>query len=84
MNIPLVINLKIDDILEKYFNLQLIKHNEVRHMFKLEYNITEINFYLYLFNYQIYNDEKMEHLKKYCLITKKLNFIYFHIIYELL
>ena len=27
-------------------------------MFKLDYNITKINFYLYLFNYQIYNDEK--------------------------
>ena len=46
-------------------------------MFKLDCNITKINFYLYLFNYQIYNDEKMEYLKKYCLIIKKLNLIYF-------
>ena len=28
-------------------------------MFKLDYNITKINFYLYLFNYEIYNDEKL-------------------------
>ena len=33
-------------------------------MFKLEYNITEINFYLYLLNNEIYDDEKMEYLKK--------------------
>ena len=52
-------------------------------MFKLEYNITKINFYLYLFNYQTYNDEKMEYLKKYCLIIEKSNLIYFHIIYKL-
>ena len=53
-------------------------------MFKLDYNITKINFYLYLFNNEIYNDDIMEYLKKYYLITKKLNLIYFHIIYELL
>ena len=77
INIQLVINLKIDDILEKDFNIHLKKHNEVRHMFKLDYNITKINFYLYLYNNEIYNDEKMEYLKKYCLIIKKLNLIYF-------
>ena len=77
INIPLVINLKIDDVLETDFNIHLKKHNEVRHMFKLDYNITKINFYLYLFNDEIYNDEKMEYLKKYCLIIKKLNLIYF-------
>ena len=77
INILLIINLKIDDVLEKNFNIHLKKHNEVQHMFKLHYNITKINFYLYLFNYQIYNDEKMEYLKKYCLIIKKLNLIYF-------
>ena len=53
-------------------------------MFKLDYNITKINFYLYLYNNEICNDDKMEYLKKYYLITKKLNLIYFHIIYELL
>ena len=29
INIPLVINLKIDDVLEKNFNIRLKKHNEV-------------------------------------------------------
>ena len=58
INIPLVINLKIDDVLEKDFNIHLKKHNEVRHMFILDYNITKIKFYLYLFNNEIYSDEK--------------------------
>ena len=58
IDIPLVINLKIDDVLEKDFNIHLKKHNEVRHMFKLEYNITEVKFYLYLYNNEKYNDEK--------------------------
>ena len=45
INIPLIINLKIDDVLEKNFNINLKKHNEVRHMFRLDYNITKINFF---------------------------------------
>ena len=45
INIPLLINLKIDDVLEKDFNIHLKKHNKVRHVFKLDYNITKINFY---------------------------------------
>ena len=53
-------------------------------MFKLDYNITKINFYLYLLNYQVYNDEKMEYLKKILFNNRKLNLLYFHIIYELL
>ena len=44
-------------------------------MFKLDYNITKINFYLY--NNEIYNDEKMEHLKKILFNNKKLNLVYF-------
>ena len=83
ISIPLVINLKIDDVLEKDFNIHLKKHNEIRHMFKLDYNITKINFYLYLSNNEKHNVEKMEYLKKIVLI-KKFNLIYFHIIYELL
>ena len=58
INIPLVINLKIDNILEKDFHINLKKHNKVRHMFKLDYDITKINFYLYLFNNEIYDDKK--------------------------
>ena len=84
INIPLVINLKIDDVLEKDFNIHLKEYNKIRHIFKLDYNITKINFYLYLYNNEIYNGEKMEYLKKNYLIIKKLNLIYFHIIYELL
>ena len=84
IDIPLVINLKIDNVLEKDFNIHLKKHNKVRHVFKLEYNITEIKFYLYLYNNEIYNDEKMEYLKKILFNNKKLNLIYFLLIYELL
>ena len=74
INIPLVINLKIDDVLEKDFNIHLKKHNEVRHMFKLDYNITKINFYLYLYNNELYNDEKMEYLKKILFNNKRIKF----------
>ena len=77
IDIPLVINLKIDDVLQKDFNINLKEYNKIRRMFKLGHNITKINFYLYLFNYQIYNDDKMEYLKKYYLIIEKLNLIYF-------
>ena len=63
IDIPLIVNLKINDVLEKDFNINLKEHNKIRHMFKLHYNITKIN-YLYLYNNEIYNDEKMEYLKK--------------------
>ena len=53
-------------------------------MFKLEYNITEIKFYLYLYDNEIYDDEKMEYLKKILFNNKNLNLIYFLLIYELL
>ena len=55
-------------------------------MFRLDHNITKINFYLYLYNNEIYNDDKMEYLKKYYLITKnQINKLTcFHIKYELL
>ena len=45
-------------------------------MFKLDYNITKITFYLYLFNNEIYNDDKMEYLKK-ILFNNKKNLIFF-------
>ena len=77
INIPLVINLKIDDVLEKDFNIHLKEYNKIRHIFKLDYNITKINFYLYLYNNEVYNDEKMEYLKKILFNNKKLNLIYF-------
>ena len=74
MDIELVIKLKIDNVLEKDFNINLKSYNEVRHMFKLEYNIIEINFYLHLLNNEIYNDEKMEYLKKILFNNKKIKF----------
>ena len=64
IDIPLVINLKIDNVLEKDFHINLKKYNKIRHMFKLHYNITKINFYMYFFNNEIYNDQKMGYLKK--------------------
>ena len=80
INIPLVINLKIDDVLEKNFNIHLKEYNKIRYIFKLDYNITKINFYLYLFNYQIYNDKKMEYLKKILFNNKKIKFNIFSFI----
>ena len=80
IDIPLVINLKIDNVLEKDFNINLKKYNEVRHMFKLDYNVTKINFYLYLYNNEIYNDEKMEYLKKILFNNKKIKFNIFSFI----
>ena len=81
INIPLIVNLKIDNVLGKDFNINLKEYNKIRHMFKLDYNVTKITFYLYLFNDEIYSDEKMEYLKKYYSIIKKSNLIYF-LIYE--
>ena len=80
INIPLIINLKIDDVLEKDFNIHLKEYNKIRHIFKLDYNITEINFYLYLYNNEIYNDEKMEYLKKILFNNKKIKFNIFSFI----
>ena len=43
-------------------------------MFKLDYNITKINFYLYLYNNEIYNDDKIEYLKKILFNNKEIKF----------
>ena len=75
IDIPLIVNLKIDNVLEKDFNINLKEYNEIRHMIKLDYNVTKINFYLYLFNNEIYNDDKMEYLKKIISNNKKIKFI---------
>ena len=80
IDIPLIINLKIDNVLDKDFNINLKEYNKIRHMFKLNYNVTKINFYLYLFNNEIYSDEKMEYLKKILFNNKKIKFnIFSHI-----
>ena len=73
-DIPLIVNLKIDDILEKDFDINLKRHNKIIHMFKLDYNVTKINFYLYLLNNEKYNDNKMEYLKKNIFNNKKIKF----------
>ena len=49
-------------------------------MFKLDYIITKINFYLYLYNNEIYNDEKMEYLKKILFNNKIIKFNIFSFI----
>ena len=75
INIPLIINLyQIDNILEKNFNINLKEHNKIRHVFKLDYNIIEIKFYLYLYNNEIYDDQKIEYLKKILFNNKKIKF----------
>ena len=74
IDIPLTVNLKIDDILEKDFNINLKEYNKIKYMFKLDYNVTKINFYLYLYDNEIYNDEKMEYLKKILFNNKKMKF----------
>ena len=74
INIPLAINLKIDNVLEKDFKINLKEYNKIRHVFKLDYNDTRINFYLYLYNNEIYNDDKMEYLKKILFNNKKIKF----------
>ena len=80
VNIPLVINLIIDDVLEKDFYIHLKEYNKIRNIFKLDYNITKINFYLYLYNNEIYNDNKIEYLKKILFNNIKIKFNIFSFI----
>ena len=70
IDIPLIVNLKIDGILIKDLDINLKEYNKIIHMFKLDYNVTKINFYLYLLN----NDNKMEYLKKILFNNKKIKF----------
>ena len=51
----------------EYIDIPLVlkKYNKIRHMFKFDHNITKINSSLYLYNNEIYNDEKMGYLKKW-------------------
>ena len=44
IDIPLIVNLKIDNVLEKDFDINLKRHNKIRHTFELDYNVTKINF----------------------------------------
>ena len=74
IDIPLVINLEINDILEKDFNINLKEYNKIRHMFELDYDVTKINFYLYLFNNEICNDKKNGIFKKIIFNNEKIKF----------
>ena len=80
IDIPLIVNFQIDNVLDKDFNINLKEYNKIRHMFKLDYNVTKITFYLYLLNNEIYNDDKMKYLKKILFNNKKIKFnIFSHI-----
>ena len=59
IDIPLIVKLKIGGVLEKDFNIVLKEYNKIMYTFKLDYNITKLNFYLYLLN-----DKKMEYFNK--------------------
>ena len=48
--IPLIIRLKIDDIIEKAFQINLNENNKIKYNFKLDYDITKFSFNLYLLN----------------------------------
>ena len=73
----MIIRLKIGDIIEKDFEINLNENNRIKYDFKLDYNITKFSFYLYLLNEKIYYNEKLEYLKNYYLIIKKLDLKYF-------
>ena len=77
IDIPLIIRLKIGDIIEKDFEMNLNENNKIKYDFELDYNITKFSFYLYLLNEKIYYNEKLEYLKKYDLMIKKLDLKYF-------
>ena len=62
IDIPLIIKLKIDGVLEKNFNIVLKEYNKITYTIKLDYNITKIKFDLYLLNYEniLFNNKKIK------------------------
>ena len=74
IDIPLIIRLKIGDIIEKYFEINLNENNKIKYDFKLDYNITKFNFYLYLINEKNYYNKKLEYLKKISFNKKEIIF----------
>ena len=58
IDIPLIVKLKIDGVLEKTFNIVLKEYNKLMHTFKLDYNITKIKFDLYLYEKILFNNKK--------------------------
>ena len=80
IDIPLIIRLKIGDIIEKDFEIKLEKYNNIKYYFKLDYNITKFSFYLYLLNEKIYNNKKLEYLKKILFNNKEIRLKIFSLI----
>ena len=60
IDIPLIIKLKIDGVLEKNFNIILKKYNKITYTIKLDYNITKIKFDLYLLEKILFNNKKIK------------------------
>ena len=62
IDIPLILKLKIDGVLEKNFNIVLKEYNKIMYTFKLDYNVTKIKFDLYLLNYEkiLLNNKKIK------------------------
>ena len=76
----MIIRLKTGDIIEKDFEIKLEKYNKIKYDFRLDYNITKFNFYLYLINEKTYYDEKFEYLKKILFNNKEIRFKIFSLI----
>ena len=74
IDIPLIVKLKIDGILEKNFNIVLKEYNKITYTFKLDYNVTKIKFDLYLLNDEkiLFNNKKLNSI--YFLIYKYMNY----------
>ena len=60
IDIPLIIKLKIDGVLEKNFNIVLKEYNKITYTIKLDYNITKIKFDLYLLEKILFNNKKIK------------------------
>ena len=76
----MIIRLKIGDIIEKDFEINFNENNKIKYNFKLDYNITKFNLYLYLVNEKNYYDEKLEYLKKILCNNKEIRFKIFSLI----
>ena len=60
IDIPLIVKLKIDGVLEKNFNLVLKEYNKITYTIKLDYNITKIKIDLYLLEKILFNNKKIK------------------------
>ena len=70
----MIIELKIDNVFEKNFEINLNKNNKIKYDFELDYNITKITFYLCSLNEKICYDEKLKYLKKVLSNNKEIRF----------